>query len=435
VALLVAAIFKRIKVEGGFQGRLLQKESAPELWARVSQMAARLQIAPPDHIFVGIDDNFFVTEHPVKVGEERYTGRTLFASISLLKAMSRGEADAVLAHELAHFSGEDTIYSRRISPLLGKYAHYLQALRAGAISLPVFYFMLLFWNLYHLSLRKVSREREFRADRIGSELTSTQDMARALVKIAAYCRYRAKVQDSLFEKDENVEAMDVFARIESGFPGFVTACIESAELADSGTPHPFDSHPPLSSRLENLGLDPQIALKTTALLPAASDSWFSAIENAGTIEAEQWKAFEELFHKAHQETLAWRFKPQGDQEIQHVVKYFPELQFQGPAASTATLDYDKVSVSQWETAVPYSAILRCRVEESLGKHKLVIEYAMDADKKQSRKVSIRFKDFHRPDANFLEAFRKYYSRYLTAQKYLAQKQSAIRPKVEAPVPA
>jgi Zn-dependent protease with chaperone function len=101
VGLLVKAIFTKVKSESQFEGRRLQKEAAPALWQRVSEMAAKLGIAPPDHIFVGIDDNFFVTEHPVKVGEQRYEGRTLFASLSLLKTMSRREADAVLARTRA----------------------------------------------------------------------------------------------------------------------------------------------------------------------------------------------------------------------------------------------------------------------------------------------------------------------------------------------
>ncbi|HEV8543517.1 MAG TPA: M48 family metallopeptidase, partial [Verrucomicrobiae bacterium] len=224
VVLLVAAIFRKLTAETSFNGRLLTREAAPALWQRVCQMAEKLGIAPPDNIFVGIDDNFFVTEQPVKVGEARYGGRTLFASISLLKALSRSEADAVLAHELAHFSGEDTVYSKRISPLLGKYLHYLEALYKGGLSRPVFHFMLFFWNLYQLSLNKLRRQREFRADRIGAELTSSRDMSQALVKITAYCRYRHQVQLNLFEKDECVEAMDVFQRIEKGFPSFMSAC-------------------------------------------------------------------------------------------------------------------------------------------------------------------------------------------------------------------
>src|SRR5258708_11752710 len=230
-ALLVAAIFRKLPKFSEFSGRMLSTEAAQLLWQRVLQIAEKLNIAPPDNIFVGIDDNFFVTEHPVKVGDKEYGGRTLFASLSLLKALSRSEADAVLAHELAHFSGDDTLFSRRISPLLGKYSHYLEALYNGGISRPIFHFMFFFWNLYQFSLNKLRREREFRADRVGVEMTTPDDVGEALVKIAAYCRYREKVQTQLFWKNENVETMDVFQRIEKGFPDFMTACVNSNELA------------------------------------------------------------------------------------------------------------------------------------------------------------------------------------------------------------
>ncbi|HXU75950.1 MAG TPA: M48 family metallopeptidase [Methylomirabilota bacterium] len=422
VVLLVAAIFRKLTAETSFNGRLLTREAAPALWQRVCQMAEKLGIAPPDNIFVGIDDNFFVTEQPVKVGEARYGGRTLFASISLLKALSRSEADAVLAHELAHFSGEDTVYSKRISPLLGKYLHYLEALYKGGLSRPVFHFMLFFWNLYQLSLNKLRRQREFRADRIGAELTSSGDMSQALVKITAYCRYRHQVQLNLFEKDECVEAMDVFQRIEKGFPSFMSACVSGTELVEARTPHPFDSHPPLTGLLENLGLDAQAVLKSPTSLPAVDDSWFSAIENAGTIEAEQWKAFEDSFQKAHQQTLAFRFKPEGETEIKHVVKYFPEVQFSTPQGAHANLDYEKLSLSDWDTPVWFSTITRCRIEESLGRRKLVIDYRLEGQTKtQCRKVS--FKDFTGNGANLLDAFQKYYGRHLASKKYHQQKSS------------
>ncbi len=420
VALLVKAIFHKVVTESQFEGRLLTREVAPSLWQRVSEMAQKMAIAPPDNIFVGIDDNFFVTEHPVKVGEQRFQGRTLFMSLSLLKALSRAEADAVLGHELAHFSGEDTLYSKRISPLLGKYVNYLGALYHGGISRPVFHFMHFFWNLYQTSLGKISREREFRADRIGSEVTSPQDMSNALIKIAAYCRYRNKVEKTLFEKEENMETMDVFTRIEKGFPEFMTACVNGTELAESGTPHPFDSHPPLAGRLKNLGLDSESALRSAGSLPAVTDSWFSAIENAEQIEAEQWKAFEQSFHKAHQETLAWRFKPEGDAEVAHVVKYFPELAFSTAKGLTATLDYEKLRISGWDAPIAFSTITTCRMEESLGRQKLVIDYQSEGQtKKQNRKIS--FKDFTTAEKNFLESFQKYYGRHLTAKQYHEKK--------------
>jgi len=427
VALLIKAIFRKLPTYTAFEGRMLTREAAPALWQRVSQMAEKLGIVPPDNIFVGIDDNFFVTEHPVKVGDKPYHGRTLFASLSLLKTLSRTEADAVLAHELAHFSGEDTIYSRRISPLLGKYVHYLEALYHGGISLPIFHFMLFFWNLYQLSLNKLRREREFRADRVGAEITSSQDMGQALIKIAAYCRYREKVQQDLFRKEENVEAMDVFARIENGFPVFMKTCLSGTELAESGTPHPFDTHPPLGKRVENLGLEMPSLLQSQYALPAAEDSWFSAIEGAAAIEAEQWKAFEDAFHSAHQESLAWRFKPAGEAEIAHVLKYFPEAQFTTPDL-TVTIDYEKVRSSEWESPVMFSTITKCRIDETLGRHKLVIDYKLEGeDKKHSAKIPID--GFKGANPSFLDVFNKFYSRHMTAKEYHAQKGAEAAPAV------
>jgi Zn-dependent protease with chaperone function len=420
VLLLIKAIFRRLPTHNEFEGRLLKKQSALLLWERVVQMADKMGIAPPDHIFVGIDDNFFVTEHPVKVNECAYQGRTLFVSLSLLKMLTRGEAEAVLAHELAHFSGDDTVYSRRISPLLGKYVHYLEALHHGRISLPVFYFMFFFWNLYQMALGKLSRAREFRADRIGAEFTSPHDASQALVKISAYCRYRRDVQEKLFEQTQTVEFMDVSQRIATGFPDFMKACVTGTELADADTPHPFDSHPPLQSRIENLGLDPKTVLQTPSTLPALNDSWYSGIEDASAIEAEEWKSFEDRMHKAHQESLAYRFKPEGDAEIQHVVKYFPEVQFTSSKGETATIDYEKIALSQWEGPLLFSQIEGCELTENIGQARLKITWKVVGDEKP-KTCKVAYKEFQKEGADFLKTFQDYYGRYLFAKQYHEQK--------------
>lgn len=414
---LVKAIFSKVTSESRFDGLLLTKEAAPLLWQRVSEMASRLGIAPPDHIFVGIDDNFFVTEHEVVVGEQRFQGRTLFASLSLLKTLTRSEADAVLAHELAHFSGDDTLYSRKISPLLGKYAQYLNALYEGGIGKVVFYVMHLFWNLYQMSLGKLSREREFRADRIGGELTAPQDMGNALVKIAAYCRYRHKVQSNLFGKEENVKIMDVSAQIEKGFPDFAVACANGTELAESGTPHPFDTHPPLASRLKSLGIDSDSALKVPIQLPALADSWFPAIESAAEVEAAQWKEFEGNFHKAHEESLAWRFKPEGEAEVAHVAKFFPETGFSSPKGVTATIDYEKVNVSDWEAPITFASMGECTMEDHLGGKRLIIKYREDDQSNKTRKLQFKDLKGSQPGTDFLTVFQNYYGRYLASKRY------------------
>ncbi len=420
IFMIIRAIFLKVDQEAPLEGRLLSEEEAPGLWNRVAEMAGKLGISKPDQIFVGIDDNFFVTQHPVRVDDKLYTGRTLFASLSLLKVLSRGQADAVLAHELAHFSGEDTFYSLKISPLLQKYSHYLQALHEGGISRPVFHFMLLFWALYQLSLNKLSRVREFRADRIGSELTSAHDMAQALVKISAYCQYRAKVQNELFQVEENVEKMNVSQRLEEGFPGFMQTCITGTELAESGTPHPFDSHPPLASRIESLGLQVEPTIRSEENLEAVNDSWFSAIESAEEIENQQWTEFEQAFHRVHRQILAWRFKPEGEVEIKHVEEFFPLLRYKNKKDLLCTIDYEKIHVLDWAAPIFFSTIENMAMDDGIGKKYLKITYCPEGEKKkQTQKFCPA--DFTGEELPILDGLQKYYGRYLTAKEYQEEK--------------
>lgn len=421
--LIVAAVFKRPRSETRVAGRVLAEKDAPMLWERVRGMAAKLGTAPPDQIVVGIDDNFFVTEHSVTVGKEVLRGRTLFASLSLLRVLTRDEADAVLGHEMAHFSGDDTLYSRKISPLLQKYGIYLQALHDGGISRPVFHYMVFFWSLYQFSLRKLSRLREFRADRIGAELSSSRGMAGALVKIAAYCKYRASVQDELFGKDEIVQEMDVSKRIESGFPQYLRTCISSSAIAESETPHPFDTHPPTAGRLAALGLDPGTALRDETLLGEVSDSWFNVIESAAELEGEQWREFEQAFHKFHEQTLAWRFLPTGPEETAHVAKFFPELRFEGKKGATAAMDFEKLHLSDWDAPLHFETISNCVLDDGIGKKNLTISYSVEGEKKpRTRKFCPA--DYTCNGRDLLDAFKEYYARHMTAKQHAIEKGAA-----------
>ena len=104
----IVAIFKKTDDTLTVEGEVITRAGSPALWARVDGLCRRLGTQPATHIVGGIDDNFFVTEHPVHLSGHVLTGRTLFVSLSLLKRLDKGEADAVLAHEMAHFSGGDT---------------------------------------------------------------------------------------------------------------------------------------------------------------------------------------------------------------------------------------------------------------------------------------------------------------------------------------
>ncbi|MBK6812318.1 MAG: hypothetical protein IPG81_26220 [Sandaracinaceae bacterium] len=61
---VVQAIFRRVSRPGFVEGRRLDLEQSGGLRTHVNGLCHALGTEPPDQIVAGIDDNFFVTEHP-----------------------------------------------------------------------------------------------------------------------------------------------------------------------------------------------------------------------------------------------------------------------------------------------------------------------------------------------------------------------------------
>jgi Zn-dependent protease with chaperone function len=289
VILLSIAIFSRVDDALQVEGEILSETDAPTLWKRVREMAQKLNTAPPNQIIAGVEPNFFVTEQTVKIGVARiYQGRTLYLSLPLLKVLSPEEAEAVLGHELAHFSGQDTFWSRKIGPLRAKFALYLHRLGAGFTSM-VAHFMHLFWKLYMLSISQLSRSREFRADQIGADLVSKEAVKRALLKITCYCEYRAGTESTILNQETFNRKLDLAYRLEQGYPAFVEMFVRNDKSRRELVPHPFDSHPPLTDRLAHIGFEAGAALNDPAIRQAVAESWYQSISLAPGVEERLWK--------------------------------------------------------------------------------------------------------------------------------------------------
>lgn len=413
VGAMVSAIFKKVDDKCRVTGRLLSESDAPLLWRRVRDFAARLGTAPPDHIIAGIDANFFVTEHPVQLGGAVIEGRTLFISLPMLKILSVEEADAVLGHELAHFSGEDTLWSRKISPLMGKFGLYLQNLYAG-ISVPIALFTHAFWNLYTLSIGRRSRAREFRADQIGGSVTSPSAMKSALIKVASYCQYRAMTLNSIVESNRVNAELQICDVLEQGFPASLKAFTSDATAAGSETPHPFDSHPPLSQRLEHLGFQTAAALQEKSVHEPLTATWHDSIPSAAKIEQEMWNAQQDAIQAYHGLDLAWRLIPRTPEEVAHVLQYFPAKNFQHKKGDQAQLSYDRLQLSSWAEPVMFSQITSAVTDDHFMKKRLTIYYLHERTR-EALKVKLNPLEFtNAEDGNLLTAFGVYYGRHQTA---------------------
>lgn len=340
-------IFAKVDITQKVEGALLTEAVAPTLWARLRELAAQIGAEPPERVIVGIDDNFFVTENPIQHGGTRYTGRTLFMSLTLLRGLDVSEAEAVMCHELAHFSGGDTTHSRGLTPLRAKYAAYLDTLEGNLLCLPVFYTMLAFWRAFDLALAQTSRERELRADRIAAEHTRPDAVARALLKIAAWSRYRAEVEHALFSQSQVLSTVNIADRVRGGFAEFVRSD-RLLDLRSGETPHPMDSHPPNAERFAALGVALPEEAWPEVLLSPVEDSWHRRVPVAEAVEAALWEDYEARFAAGQRLKVAIELTPRTPEEIALVEEYFPTLRFDDrQGVESVVLSWEGIAHDGW----------------------------------------------------------------------------------------
>jgi Zn-dependent protease with chaperone function len=406
---VIVAIFRRPAGGVDVEGELLSEQGSPELWARIRELCKALGSTPPDQIVAGIDDNFFVSEGEVRVAGRALSGRTLYVSLSLLRTLQRSEAEAVLAHEMAHLLGGDTGHSKKLAPLVTRFIHYLEALHAGLITRPIFYFMRAYFAVFQLSVGQSHRRAEFAADALAARVTSPLDIARSLIKVGAYSSYRGRVEEALFGADRVHAEVGIALRVSSGFGDYARTEKLHFDLHDSVTPHPFDSHPPLRERLANVGCQLAAEDYASVLTVPVQSSWFEAIAEAPAIEARLWDAYEQRFAQAHDLALAYRYQPATDEERAHVEKHFPALTFEGKEpAQQAQLDFANIRYFEWEAPVGFDEIASASVEERMFKKYLDLKLKEGGVFKSKRSICLT----KLADADgLLAAFNRYYGRH------------------------
>jgi Zn-dependent protease with chaperone function len=419
VLALIKAIFTKVPDVHEIDGKPITAEDAPELWTRIRDLATKLGAPMPDRVIGGIEATFFVTEHPITLEGTRHEGRTLFVSLPMLKIMSIDEADSVLAHELAHFSGDDTVWSRKIGPRMTRFGMYLDALSSG-LSVAVAAFMILFWKIYQLSISKLSREREFRADTVGGSATSPAAMARALVKVVSYSDYRNETLMKVLQQDKLQPEMRFSQMLEDGYRASLHAFTGNPEALVRETPHPFDSHPPLDQRLRNLGLEPATALADSALAVPPARTWFEAMPKAAEMEEAMWQIQHSALSDYPSADLAWRYLPSTPEEVAHVLLHFPDRRYHHKDGTVAHLTYDRIAIGNDSPAL-FKEIQDMKVEDTMTlKSQLTI--ALKDAVGTKRKVKFIPSQFSGEDQALIDQLQLYYGRYKTAEiRHLQEK--------------
>ncbi len=264
VVLSALGMFKRASTT--VVGLPIRPIDAPHIHRVVSALCRKLKTKPPNNIVLGLDATFFATSAHVLTPFEKtpMKGETLFLSLPLLRMLSEEEITSVIGHELAHFSGADTAYSKRFAPVYRGLHSALIGLRGednklGPLTLPVSYILGFVLDTFSRASGRISREREMRADQFGAEAGSPEALSDALLKVSVLS---AIWQAEFDEMIGRVQVGRFSRNLSRNFVDRTRYDIDHDKISglavlgmEAEVPHPTDTHPVTADRIEALGLN------------------------------------------------------------------------------------------------------------------------------------------------------------------------------------
>lgn len=421
---MVKGIFKKLPREDGIEGEVVTRDAAPALWARIDTLAAKVGTTPPDHIIAGIDTNFYVTEAPLSVNEHPLSGRKLYVSIPLLRQLTTAQADGVMVHELTHLHEGDTASGALLGPKLHRFDMYTHLMGQNVATLIVFYPLCLYRMLFELAWQRNSREREFIADRSAATHTTPAAIIESLIKISAYASYRSEVERTLFDnKTLHENELGISKAIAAGLPQHVSSPDFISLIREQDVPHPFDSHPPLTERMRNVEYHvEELGYAAIAAEPPA-ESWVDLMPVAEQIEQQLWQKYERDFSSVHEESLAWRYQPEGEEETALVLKHFPPVAFTLKDGSQIEITYQGVVKPKTGELLEWDNVKNINVIRQFGTEVLYLQH-VQPNAQGKKRSEIRLPGLKKEIEGFKNTLGYYWHRHQTVRALQQEEEAA-----------
>ena len=233
-------------------GPELNQREHPKLHQTVEQIARATQQACPAEIYLIPDVNAWVSQRGgiMGIGSRRVMG----LGLPLMQVLTVSQFSAVLAHEFGHFYGGDTALGPWIYKTRSAIGRTLQALSGHSswLNKPFEWYGIAFIRITHA----ISRRQEYIADRLAAQVVGSRALGEGLKRV-----HGAGLAFSSYWTSEMAPAIDKGYRppLTQGFQQFLASSLVSEqvdaalqmELKDKES-NPYDTHPPLSERLEAL---------------------------------------------------------------------------------------------------------------------------------------------------------------------------------------
>lgn len=236
----------------------LDMATHPRLQTMIDEVCSAVKTRQPDHVLLHAEPTFFVTQQKMQTFDAVIRGRALALGMPLLPHLSSQELKAILAHEFAHFSGRDTLYSIWVAQIyrgLGESIGRLQQIMSrssGTLGLVMNILLLpslLFLGVFHEFFASIdailSRTRELRADWIAAMHYGRDAFVASMQKVVQYSTHFAKHQNELtFAETSSIFAQHrlLAHRDEDELNTYLDNAMAAAEQE-------FASHPTLRMRI------------------------------------------------------------------------------------------------------------------------------------------------------------------------------------------
>jgi len=288
---LVQGLFMlRTPREEEMAGLPVTESDEPELWRTVRELANEVGTAAPSRIVLTADVNAAVSEDARLLGL-RAGPRRLYLGVPLLQGLSQAQLNAVLAHELGHYSNSDTrlaaLTVRGRAQVLrtirhfeqradntaareqarqekknakaeakGKQAKEVDTGHAGITYRAMAKIYIGYAKLYFRATQSVSRRQEYAADTAAARIAGRDATASALREIPVLSSSFDFYMNCYATLGTDQELLPPRGEMFGGFGRMLNGrrleLVEMRGDLPTGPTSPYDSHPPIADRVRRI---------------------------------------------------------------------------------------------------------------------------------------------------------------------------------------
>jgi Zn-dependent protease with chaperone function len=256
-------------------GVVLNDKDHKEIFLLIEKLSKEINTIKPKNIVVSLSTDFYAISKDVTVfngvNEFNLKGETLHISLPFLRVLTIKELEGVIAHELGHFQGDDTLYAIKFAPIYRRLNQQFLELddffeenkdaKTYFLRLAAYPITFLF-NEFSRKEEKISKEQELKADNYGANASSgTKTFINALSKIYIYGLVWSETTQHFREMINSNETKKI-KNLSKNFYNNAISLFDKNKLKDYliglqmfEQEHPSDTHPNLETRMKNLNVN------------------------------------------------------------------------------------------------------------------------------------------------------------------------------------